>query len=121
MPAPSPIESVMDFLFKPVPFVPEDSVLGRFSFIHRQRDMREVRRRRAVDRHLKSGSKSHGRQITLTGAIQRGKDCQFAICSTDFSITPDTWVFGDVAVGSPATVELIYANGSAYAKKITIG
>lgn len=119
----SALNSFVDFLFQPLPFIAPDSMLGRISFITRSGPQSRRARRRSANAQYRSGKvlRADARDTLVeTGCIQRGENATFSINGRDFVINPDTWIFGEVCVGASASVMLIRKGQQLSAKKIVI-
>ena len=114
------LASVLDMLLKPVPYLPEASFLSA-----RPPSREEVKRRlyKKKGKRMQSGedvSYDNAEQHTIKGAIARGSQTPYSIAGQDISLDSDTWIFGEVRVGSEATVIGLRMNNITYAKKIII-
>ena len=118
----SAINYLVDFLFQPLPF-PENSIIDRFSFIHRNaRDARRARRLSANAR-LRKGRTLRVESTPLptrVGPLDSGKATMFSVNGLDFVITPETWIFGQVRLGAVATVHMAQQGDRIIAKKVII-
>ena len=59
--------------------------------------------------------------FTLKGLVGAGTTAEFSINASDFSVGPDTWIFGEFKVGVVAKIEgTMNCDGRRYARKIVV-
>ncbi len=77
-------------------------------------------RRRAARKNLAKKSEPYSQPFFLSGAIEKGSACKFAIGGEDFVIDNDTWIFGEVRYGATASVKGERRGNQNFAKKIVM-
>ena len=114
----STFDRVIALLLTPVPLLPEGSFLinsrPKRGISVRQRLQMKTRSEKVTMTRSEGGQ---GLQM-LSGRLERGQNTPFAIGGTDFYFDSNTWMFGEVRLGTFASVQAHRIHGELYAKKI---
>ena len=111
----SALNYVIELLLAPVPLLPEGSLLKRRVPV-RSADRRRTRRIAGCESPAFVAQKAS--VVVVSGRLAAGKSTPFSINGQDFSFDGDTWMFGEVRLGSFATVNIVNTRDGLYAKKI---
>ena len=116
----STIDKFINILMSPVPLLPE------MSFIAKKQELPPSLRRRIKQSRIKATQALNSQPAQtnveiLSGKLTPGNGTTFAINGRDFHFDSNTWMFGEVRMGSSATVTVCLSSGNLYAKKIVVG
>lgn len=101
---------MVELLFTPIPFLTRDKSKKRL----------HMRRARIARKSANANPAVATRSFIMNGLLEKGTGTPFAIGGEDFVIDENTWVFGDVRVGTLATVRGERHGSKNYAKKVVI-
>lgn len=97
-----------DFFYSPIPLsslLDTTIPVPMFKGLRRSTTRRRFKHARKVQPKSAAASASQSKLLVLEGEIQPGNSTKFAIGSTDFVLTPTTWVIGELRVGIQARVK----------------
>lgn len=105
-----------EVFFKPLPFA---AALDQSLKLN---DSKSAKRRRSSSKRGQSKDSSDlSHLITVEGILTAGISTPFAICDKDITITPSTWIVGELAMGAKAKVRFKESYGdSATAHSVVV-